>query len=487
MAPREFLHGFGELARFDFRRLEVSFPLVQREFQFLDFRLQVGERGLHARLFGAAAFPFREEGVGIALELVLATAVGFRLAVVRTDFGLSRDDDAFGVVDGLAGCAESLFDADAFFAGGGGDAEVFLDLFALAHDVFADAGEGGIGAAQFLFLVAEAFAVRGNVVLVALDEAREFAFAFAVEADAAFRTLDAADLFVQLVAEASEEGFHFAQFCAFRGDVRLLVADAVFRFRLACAEALHRRFQFGVLGGQFPVLAVVQVGIEHEDIPVQFLPAAGLRGLPLRGSHLALQLGEDVIDAQEVGFRVLQLAEGLALLCLALGDPGGFLEDLAAVLRFGAQEHVDLPLFHDAVGTAAHARVHEQLVDVLETAGVAIQFVLALPVPEHPARDADLVEIHPEILLAVVEDQADLRHAERLALVRAIEDDVRHFPAAERLRRCFPEGPADPVDHIGFPAAVRSDDGGDAFMEVDFGFVGEGFEAVEFEAFEAHT
>ena len=226
--------------------------------------------------------------------------------------------------------------------------------------------------------------------------------------------------------------------------------------------------------------------VEHAHIAVQFLVAPRLVRLTLHGADLALHLCEDVRHAQQIGLRVFQFAERLLLLRLTLGNAGSFFKNLAPILRLGGEQHVNFPLLHDAVGAAAHTRVHEQLVDVLEPAGVAVDLILALPVAENAAGDADFVELQAEAL-AVVERQADLRHAVRLALVRAVENHVRHFPTAQGLGRGLAQRPAHRVHDVGFPAAVRAHDGRHALMEVNTGLVSERFEAVQVEGFQAHS
>ena len=402
------------------------------------------------------------------------------------DGGLGGGDVAFGEVHGLAGLAEGGFDAEPVFAGGGGDAEVFLDLSFLADEVFGDGGECGVGGAEFLFLMGEPFVAGGDVVFVAVDEGGEFAFAFGVEADAVFSGVDEILAFVELVAKGSEEGFHFAEVGAFCGDIGFFVADAVFGFGLGGAEGGDAGVEGVAFRGEVAEFSGVEVGVEDEDILVEVLPAAGFGGLALAGAHLAFEFCEDVVDAEEIGFGVFEFAEGLAFFGFAFGDAGGFLEDLAAVFGFGAEEHVDFALLHDAVGAATDAGVHEELVDVLEAAGVAVEFVFAFAVAEDAAGDADLIEGDAEVFFAVVEDETDLGHAEGFAFIGAVEDYVGHFAAAEGFGGGFAEGPADPVDDVGFAAAVWADDGRDAFMEVDLRLIGEGFESVEFETFQAH-
>ena len=95
--------------------------------------------------------------------------------------------------------------------------------------------------------------------------------------------------------------------------------------------------------------------------------------------------------------------------------------------------------------------------------------------------------VHAELARAIGERQGDFRIADRLALVGAVENDVGHFAAAQRLGRLLAEHPADGVENVGFSATVGADDRGHALVEIENGFVGKGFEAEELEGLEMHA
>ena len=80
-------------------------------------------------------------------------------------------------------------------------------------------------------------------------------------------------------------------------------------------------------------------------------------------------------------------------------------------------------------------------------------------------------------LVHVAERQRHLGHAHRLAAVGAVENHVGHFAAAQRLGRLLAEHPADGIGDVGFAAAVGADDGGDAGLKIQRGFVREGLKA----------
>ena len=59
-------------------------------------------------------------------------------------------------------------------------------------------------------------------------------------------------------------------------------------------------------------------------------------------------------------------------------------------------------------------------------------------------------------------------------------------PPRKRFGGLFAEHPAHGVEHVGFSAAVRADDGGHAFVKIEDGFIGERLEAEEFERLKMH-
>ena len=114
--------------------------------------------------------------------------------------------------------------------------------------------------------------------------------------------------------------------------------------------------------------------------------------------------------------------------------------------------------------------------------GGAIDEILAHAVAEDPARHRHLVvgQFHASgdqmRLLDAPERQRNLRHAQRLAAVGAVEDHVGHFGAAQGLGGLLTEHPADGVRDIGLAAAVRPHDRRDAGLKVQRGSVREGLE-----------
>ena len=91
--------------------------------------------------------------------------------------------------------------------------------------------------------------------------------------------------------------------------------------------------------------------------------------------------------------------------------------------------------------------------------------------------------IHP---VRVVNGQGDLGKAQGPALGGAAEDNVLHFRAAQGTQGLFAQDPAHGVADIAFAAAIGAHHRGDAPLEGEGSFVGEGFEALQVKGFEKH-
>ena len=166
------------------------------------------------------------------------------------------------------------------------------------------------------------------------------------------------------------------------------------------------------------------------------------------------------------------------------GDAGGLLKDLPAVGGLDGQDLIDLALSDDGVPLPAQARVHEQLVDVLEPHRAAVDVVLTLPGAVVPPGDHDLALVHVgEDVLGIVQHEGNLGEAKLLALGGAAEDDVLHLAPPEGPGGLLPHDPADGVGNIRFARPVWPHDGGDVLPEGEDGLVGKGFEPLDFQGF----
>ena len=223
------------------------------------------------------------------------------------------------------------------------------------------------------------------------------------------------------------------------------------------------------------------MGVENAQVLHEGLVASCLAGLALKGANLPLHLLDDIGDTEKVRLGVLQLAERLLLLRLVLRDAGSLFEDGASVFRAAVEQLRRAPLLHDGVGAPADAGVHEEIVDVLEPAGGAVDQILRLAVTKDAAGDADFVPLDPQFLLALREGHGYLGHVVGLACVGSVENDICHLSATQSLGRLFSEHPANGIQDIRLAASVRADNCRDTSMKAQGCLGGKGLESDQFE------
>ena len=215
-----------------------------------------------------------------------------------------------------------------------------------------------------------------------------------------------------------------------------------------------------------------------------FLVAPRLAGLGPHSAQAAFHFVDDVRQAQQVLLDPLQPPQGLELLELEAADAGGLFEDHAAVFGRGLQEHVDLALLDHAIGLRAQAGAGQQVADIAEPAGIAIDQVFALAAAIDAPRDVDLRRIDGQEAAGVVERERDLGRVHSPAGGRAVENDVGHFLAAEALDALLAQDPFDGIHDVRLSRPVGADDHGDPGGEFEPRLIGEAFETGEFKRLE---
>ena len=244
----------------------------------------------------------------------------------------------------------------------------------------------------------------------------------------------------------------------------------------ALGNGLDLLLQLPVLGlGQGDFLPVLS---QHPAGAVQGLqPNADLQALLLlvqgdellrlfrleaQGLHPALQLREDVPQAHQVLLSLVQAALRLLFAVAVAGDARRLLKNLPAVLGTGGHDAVDLALADDGIAVPSQARVHKELVDILQAHGVLVDEVLALSRAVIPPGNGHRIVVEGKAPVGVVDGEGDLGKTQGLPLGGAVEDDVLHFRAAQRAHALLPQHPAHGVADIAFPAAVWPHHRGDA-------------------------
>ncbi len=111
--------------------------------------------------------------------------------------------------------------------------------------------------------------------------------------------------------------------------------------------------------------------------------------------------------------------------------------------------------------------VAQQLLDIEQSAGVAVDRVLGSAVAEHRAGDRDFGVLDRQRAIGVVDREHDLGATERRPAGRTGEDDVFHLAAAQRLGALLTHDPGEGVDDVGLAGTVGSDDTRDAGLELE--------------------
>ena len=344
----------------------------------------------------------------------------------------------------------------------------------------------GVGLLDFALLLPDAEIHGCDVGTRSLHHVPELTAPLGIRGDAALAGENPVTEGLKAIPGRAGFGVQGRQLLAGSGNLGLLLGDFPLVEGARVGTALHIPGDIGDGALQVKVGAMGEMRVEDAQVLHEGLVAARLSRLALERADLALHFLDDVGDAQEVALGVLQLTEGLFFLRLVLRDPGGLLEDRATVLGAAVEQERGLALLHDGVGAPADAGVHEEIVDVLQAAGRAVDQVLRLAVAEDAARDPDLVPVDAKILLALAEGHGDLGHVVGLAGIGAAEDDIRHLAAAQGLGRLLSKHPADGIKDVGLAATVGTDDRRHPSVKAEDRLGGKGFETYQFKGLKIH-
>ena len=209
--------------------------------------------------------------------------------------------------------------------------------------------------------------------------------------------------------------------------------------------------------------------------------------LATQGPELTTDLGGEVLDPGEVGLHGFQLAQRAFLALAVFEDPGGLLDETAPLLRSRPKHGVELALTDDDVHLATDAAVGQQLLDVEQSTGRAVDCVVGPAVAEHGPADRHLGVVDRQGAVGVVDGQGHLGAPERRSARRAGKDDVLHLAAAQALGALLPHHPGQSVNDVGLARAVGADDAGDARFEAQRRRRRERLEPLEGHALDVHV
>jgi len=233
----------------------------------------------------------------------------------------------------------------------------------------------------------------------------------------------------------------------------------------------------------------LHVGPGHPDLQALQLVLGLLVALVARDGlaallDAALDLLEDVAQADQVGGRVLQLARGLLLAEAVAVGAGRLLQHAAPVLGIRGEDHVHLLAAQHRERARADPRAHQEFVDVLQAAGGAVDEVLRVAVAGGLAGDGHLAEVHRQMAVRVVEDGGDLTQGGGPAGGRAREDQLFQAGGPQRLGALLAQAIADGVGQVALAASVGAHDGHEARHELHLGPFREGLESAHLDALE---
>ncbi len=225
------------------------------------------------------------------------------------------------------------------------------------------------------------------------------------------------------------------------------------------------------------------------DFGAEALVAQALARLTAQRFNLGIDLAHHVFDAGEVLFRRFQPQFGLVPARVQAGDPGRLLQHQPPRRRLGGNDLADLPLPHHRRRAGAGRGVGEQQLHVARAGFAAVDLVGRALVALDAADDLDgfgIVEGGRGAAVGIVQHQPDFRDIARGAAAGTGEDDVLHAGGAHVLVGVLAHDPAHGLDEIGLAAAVRTDDAGEARLDLEFHGVAETLEPGQFQPLELH-
>ena len=210
--------------------------------------------------------------------------------------------------------------------------------------------------------------------------------------------------------------------------------------------------------------------------------------------QLRIQLGNQVAQAGNVRCHRLQLAAGLLLAAAVLDHARRLLNHVAALLRGGVQDRIQLSLADEHVHLLTQTRLREQVLNVGKARRGAVNLVLATAGAEHGARNLHPISGNAEGAIRIIESQGDFGAAQgctlgavtRTNLAGAREDNVLHAAAAQALSALLAHNPGERIQHIGLAGAVGADHRVNAGGELKSGCGGERLEPAQGQRHQVH-
>ena len=146
-------------------------------------------------------------------------------------------------------------------------------------------------------------------------------------------------------------------------------------------------------------------------------------------------------------------------------------------------------MFNNGVAAWTQASSQENIGNITPAATSAILKVLGLTITGDQTLDGNFTVLGilpPQGAIAVIKHQFDGCLANGLTGAGAVENNVRHGVATQVFRGRFAHHPTHRINHIGFAAAIRTDNSDEIRRHWDSRGIDEGLEARQFNFTQTH-
>ena len=248
-----------------------------------------------------------------------------------------------------------------------------------------------------------------------------------------------------------------------------------------------RGLRYAGLG--FDPAQMIQQGFGLAHLGGDLAVTDGLAGLFLEAVDLSRQLPDHVLDTGEVGLGRLQPQLSLVAAGMKPGDTGGIFEHAAALFGFGLNDLTNLALVDQRRRARAGCGIGEQqlyvagahvaAIDAIDRSGLAFDatgnFQVLAVVDGRGRRALRIIDRHHHFGVVARGPVAGARENHRI-----------HVGGAQRFVRGLAHRPAQRFHQIGFAAAVRADDAGQAGLDHEVGGFDERLETVKAKTGQLH-
>ncbi len=235
-----------------------------------------------------------------------------------------------------------------------------------------------------------------------------------------------------------------------------------------------------------PQSGILQEEYIHIQI-LQFFPPAQIRpgrlGLALQRTQLFFQLRQNVVDTYQVLLLVFQLCLSGRLPALEFHDSRRFVKKFSALLRFAAQDFVDLSLPDDGVALLTDTGIIEQFIYILQTAGTSVNQIFTFSGTVNTPCHRHLIKVNGKLMVRIVQCDGHIGVTQWLSVLCTRENDILHAGASQLLYTLLPQYPADSIRHIALSASVGSHDSGNPVVKLKIDLICKGFKTLYFNAF----